>query len=273
LPFQKKSLDHLFKQLPGRHPGSIVCYCFSPGGNYYTNTGREDAVGGNMSVVPSLNYDPQLEPLPVRAAVVWGLGLPNCAATVAAPAYLSEILARVCAAGESFLSAERKAAVRNMLRFGAYKPSGRSKPSSEYLLAAALEGNFPLVNGPVDANNAVSLESGYPASIFDTDLCGSSLILRRGMPGESYVFNPSGQIIDLKDLLCVCRAEGESWLPCGNPVKDAMSTKTRETTRNVAAVIYAPVLEPRAALDAAAERFARLLGTECGAAETGWSVI
>jgi DNA/RNA-binding domain of Phe-tRNA-synthetase-like protein len=226
-----------------------------------------------MSVVPSLNYDPRLEPLSVRAALVWGLGLPDCAATASAPAYLAELLARVRAAGEAFLTAERKTAVRNMLRFGAYKPAGRSKPSSEYLLAAALEGSFPLVNGPVDVNNAVSLESGYPASIFDMDLSGSNLLLRRGLPGESYVFNPSGQIIDLKDLLCVCRVEGESWLPCGNPVKDSMATKTRETTRNVAAVLYAPVLEPRAALDAAAERFAKLLGAECGAAETGWSVI
>ena len=236
--------------------------------------GSENAVpaGGIMSVVPSLSYDPGLAPLAVRAALVWGLDLPKCTATASTPAYVSEILARVRAAGEGFLSAERKSAVRNMLRFGSYKPAGRSKPSSEYLLAAALEGSFPLVNGPVDANNAVSLESGYPASIFDLELCGANLLLRRGLPGESYVFNPSGQIIDLKDLLCVCRAEGESWLPCGNPVKDAMATKTRESTRSVAAVIYAPVSEPRAALDAAAERFASLLRTECGSEETGWTL-
>jgi DNA/RNA-binding domain of Phe-tRNA-synthetase-like protein len=226
-----------------------------------------------MRNMPSLSFDISLEPRPLRAALIWGLSMPGCPATVSAPAYLSELLSRVRAAGETFLSAERKAAVRNMLRFGAYKPAGRSKPSSEYLLAAALEESFPLVNSPVDVNNAVSLESGYPASIFDTDLCGSNLLLRRGLPGESYVFNPSGQIIDLKDLLCVCRAEGESWLPCGNPVKDAMATKTRESTRNVAAVLYAPVSEPRAVLDAAAERFANLLGAECNAAETGWSVL
>ncbi len=226
-----------------------------------------------MSLTPTLSCDPGLEPRNVRAALIWGLDLPGCPNTTSAPDFLSALLERVRTAGEGFLSAERKAAVRNMLRFGSYKPAGRSKPSSEYLLAAALQGDFPLVNGPVDVNNAVSLEWGYPASIFDMDLCGTTLLLRRGMQGETYIFNPSGQIIDLRDLLCVCRAEGSSWLPCGNPVKDAMATKTREITRNVAAVIYAPASEPRTELDAAARRFAGLLSSHCCAAGTGWSIL
>jgi DNA/RNA-binding domain of Phe-tRNA-synthetase-like protein len=159
-----------------------------------------------------------------------------------------------------------------MLRFGNYKPAGRSKPSSEYLLSAALEGEFPLVSGPVDANNAVSLEWGYPASIFDLELCGPALLLRRGRAGESYIFNPSGQSINLEDLLCVCRCEDGNWFPCGNPVKDAMATKIRESTCSLAAVVYAPSSDPRAELDAAAEKFASLLRSECGATETGWSV-
>ncbi|MBN1567468.1 MAG: hypothetical protein JXA73_06455 [Acidobacteria bacterium] len=170
------------------------------------------------------------------------------------------------------MSPERKAAVRNMLRFGSYKPSGRSKPSSEYLLAAALTGDFPLVNGPVDVNNVISLEWGYPASIFDMEICGTALLLRRGLSGESYIFNLSGQSIDLKDLLCVCRKEGSAWLPCGNPVKDAMATKIRESTQNIAAVIYAPTSEALAEINAAAERFATLLRSDCGATESGWSI-
>jgi DNA/RNA-binding domain of Phe-tRNA-synthetase-like protein len=159
-----------------------------------------------------------------------------------------------------------------MLRHGAYKPSGRSKPSSEYLLAAALKGEFPLVNCAVDVNNAVSLESGYPASIFDLELCGAALLIRRGQPGQSYVFNPSGQSIDLEDLLCVCRLEDGLWRPCGNPVKDAMATKTGEATRNIAAVIYAPAAEPAAALEKAAAQFAALLQSECGASESAFVI-
>jgi len=225
-----------------------------------------------MKAVSSLVYDPGLEPRNVRAALIWGIGLTGCPRTVSEPPWLSALLERVRSAGEAYLSPERKSAVRGMLRFGAYKPAGRSKPSSEYLLAAALEGSFPLVNGPVDVNNFVSLEWGYPASIFDLELCGTDLLLRRGFAGESYVFNPSGQQIDLLDLLCVCRREGNAWVPCGNPVKDAMATKTRESTTGVAAVVYAPSSNPSTDLEAAADRFAALLRTECGAAESGWRI-
>jgi len=225
-----------------------------------------------MRDVPTICYDPGLEPRSVRAALVWGLNMPGCVKTTSVPPYISELLERVRMVGEGFIPAARKAAVRGMLRFGTYKPSGRSKPSSEYLLAAALQGNFPIVNDPVDVNNAVSLEWGYPASIFDIELCGTELLLRRGKAGESYIFNPSGQSIDLEDLLCVCRAEGEAWLPCGNPVKDAMATKTRESTRGIAGVIYTPSVDPKEDIEAAAERFAALLHSKCGASENGWII-
>jgi DNA/RNA-binding domain of Phe-tRNA-synthetase-like protein len=216
----------------------------------------------------------------LRVALVWGLGLSSCAKTEAAPEYLGELLARVRAAGEEFLSPARKAAVRDMLRHGRYKPAGRSKPSSEYLLAAASEGDFPLVNGPVDANNAVSLEWGYPASVFDAARTGRELLVRRGAPGEAYIFNPSGQVIELEDLVCVCRRSLEApepgepgWEPCGNPVKDAMATKVFEGARDVAAVVYAPAGPEGAGLEACAERFAYLLRSECGAGGSGFSLI
>ena len=105
-------------------------------------------------------------------------------------------------------------------------------------MRAALSDAFPLVNGPVDVNNIVSLESGLPGSIFDASLSGRRLLIRRGAPGESYVFNPSGQSIDLQDLLHVCRFAGGAWEPCGNPVKDSMATKIRPETRVVVAVLY-----------------------------------
>jgi DNA/RNA-binding domain of Phe-tRNA-synthetase-like protein len=223
-----------------------------------------------MSINPAISYDPGLEPGKVRAALIWGFRLPECSKTASTPEFLSKLLNHVRDTGEGFISPARRTVVRNMLRFGHFKPSGRSKPSSEYLLTAALAGEFPLVNGPVDVNNAVSLEWGYPASIFDLDLCGAELLLRRGMEGESYIFNTSGQIIDLKDLLCVYRSEAGVWKPCGNPVKDSMATKTNESTHNVVAVIYAPITESSEYLEEAAGTFASLLMSECGAAESGW---
>ncbi|MGO8693626.1 MAG: phenylalanine--tRNA ligase beta subunit-related protein [Rectinemataceae bacterium] len=224
----------------------------------------------------SLLMDPSLDGNLLFAALVWAVGMPSCPRTESVPSYLAELLSRVRSAGEAFLSPERKAAVRNMLRHGKYKPAGRSKPSSEYLLAAALAGEFPLVNGPVDANNAVSLEWGYPASIFDLAKTGERLLLRRGAAGESYVFNPSGQEIDLEDLLVICRPvegpQGPLWSPCGNPVKDAMATKVFEDARDVVAVVYAPAADARSGIEACAARFAELLETECGAAGSGFVI-
>ncbi len=229
----------------------------------------------------SLEFDPAQDLGKVRAALVWASGLPGCPKTEAAPAYLAALMARVRGAGEAFPPAARKAAVRDMLRHGKYKPAGRAKPSSEYLLAAALEGEgligaFPLVNAAVDANNAVSLEWGYPASIFDEAKTGPQLFLRRGRAGEGYVFNPSGQVIELEDLLVVCRRSpggDKSWEACGNPVKDAMATKVFEEAHGILAVVYAPSCEPSSLLVACAARFTELLKAECGAAEAGFAIV
>lgn len=198
--------------------------------------------------------------------------MPGCPRTESVPAFLAALLERVRAAGEGYLAPERKAAVRDMLRHGSYKPAGRAKPSSEYLLAAALADDFPSVNGPVDANNAASLEWGYPASVFDAAKAGSALFLRRGAPGEAFVFNPSGQTIGLEDLIVVCRRREEAWEPCGNPVKDAMATKVLEGARDVVAVVYAPASEVPERLESCASSFRGLLMKKCGAAESGYSI-
>jgi DNA/RNA-binding domain of Phe-tRNA-synthetase-like protein len=195
----------------------------------------------------------------------------GCPATKKAPAFLQDLLDRV-QSGYQVVSAQRKAAVRNMLRYGSYKPAGRSKPASEYLLAAAADG-FPLVNGPVDVNNAVSLQWGYPASIFDATLSGWNLLLRRGTRGERYVFNLSGQTIELEDLLCICREINGAWVPCGNPVKDSMATKISATTTQVVGVICSPVEESPGDLRDAAGRFASLLASHCGATQTSFALF
>lgn len=222
-------------------------------------------------IPPSLSFSPDLVgAAPVRAALVWAFGIAEPVPESRPGPYLAALLERVRAAGPGFIAPERKAAVRDLLRHGACKPSGRAKPSSEYLLAAALADAFPFVNAPVDANNAASLEYGYPASVFDLDLIGPELLLRRGTPGSSYVFNASGQTIDLTDLLCVWRRTGsDGWEPCGNPVKDSMATKVNPLCRSVAAVVYAPAAEDPRDLRSCARTLEDLFRSECRAAETG----
>jgi DNA/RNA-binding domain of Phe-tRNA-synthetase-like protein len=157
-----------------------------------------------------------------------------------APAELARRLGELVArrAGEDFPPAGVKDAVREMLRRGGFKPSGRNKPASEYLAQAAREGRFPRINNLVDVNNLVSLESRLPVSLLDLEVLGERAEIRYGREGESYVFNPAGQAIELKGLVCVCRVEGETSVPVGNPIKDSMAGKLKEGTRGVVGVIY-----------------------------------
>src|SRR5262245_46129516 len=58
-------------------------------------------------------------------------------------------------------------AARQLLRHGGFRPTGRSKPASEYLLRAAGEGKLASINLAVDVANIVSLHSGLPISVVD----------------------------------------------------------------------------------------------------------
>ena len=205
----------------------------------------------------------------LRVGLVEARGL-DWSATPAGGRFAS-LLEEAKAEGEALIPPSRKTAVRSMLRYGAYKPAGRAKPSSEYLLQALLESDFPAVNPFVDAANIVSLLSGYPISILDLDKSGVRLLLRRGKAGENYVFNAGGQTIDLADLLCVCRQAGEDFLPTANPVRDSMATKIFPGAQNVAAVLYAPAGAEGRDLESACAKLVAYLGESAESAE--WTIV
>jgi DNA/RNA-binding domain of Phe-tRNA-synthetase-like protein len=203
--------------------------------------------------------DPRLDPALVCLVVAEGCTVGS------SPAPLTEALATLVGqrSGEEFPPAKIKDAVRDMLRSGGYKPAGRQKPASEYLAQAAREGRFPSINGPVDCNNILSLETGLPISLLDADEIGEAPLIRICAAGESYVFNASGHEMDLSGLLCACKADGT---PLGNPVKDSMAGKITENTKALAGFIYAPLaLYTPTSLTALGERFAELLRCHCGA--------
>ena len=197
------------------------------------------------------------------------------AAGASRPANGEASMAMSNAASGAKVVERRTHAVRDMLRNGSYKPAGRAKPSSEYLLAAALEGDFPQVNPFVNAVNLASLKYLYPMSIFDADKAGGALVCRLGAAGESYVFNSSGQTIDLEDLLCVCAKEpvrdldvsamgpAELGIPIVNPVRDSMATKLFEGAHNAIVIIYAPSGTEGADLEHAAADIAAWCGPAC----------
>jgi len=151
----------------------------------------------------------------------------------ASPAWLTALHASEAAA-PVVRSEELRRAVRDLLRHGGYKPTGRGKPSCEYLVRAAGEGQLSSINLAVDACNAVSLHAGLPISVVDLGLAAEPLQIAIAPAGSSYVFNPTGQEIDLGGLLCLFDAEG----PCANAVKDAQRTKTTPGTRRTLSVVW-----------------------------------
>ncbi|MDX9722606.1 MAG: hypothetical protein RBU37_17800 [Myxococcota bacterium] len=222
--------------------------------------------------MPKLSFSPELPP-------AFSLGL--LSATVFTPAAaqpeaalhpeLAECLAEIVARGERAWAAERASEVRKMLRFGRYRPSGRAKPASEFLLRAALEGTFPVVMPAVDVNNLSSVESGYPCSIIDAGRIEKELVLRRGREGECYSFNASGQVIALEDLLLVAESDALGGRPVANPVKDPMYAKLQADSRQLVAFVFAPRTE--SALQQCCQRFAERLERICGAVNVAWEII
>lgn len=116
--------------------------------------------------------------------------------------------------------------VRNALRATGFKPAGRNKPCPEYLARVASEGAIPSINPAADIGNAVALHSGLPVSVIDPDRLRMPLRLAVADENARYIFNPSGQEIDVGRLVCLFDADG----PCACAVKDAQRAKTTEDT-------------------------------------------
>ena len=128
-------------------------------------------------------------------------------------------------------------AVRQLLRHGGFRPAGRSKPASEYLLKAVGEGRLTAINLAVDVCNIVSLHSGLPISVVDLDRAREPFRVCVAPLGANYVFNAAGQTIDVGGLLCLFDALG----PCANAVKDAQRTKTGPETRSTLSLIWGSI--------------------------------
>ncbi|MEO0651191.1 MAG: phenylalanine--tRNA ligase beta subunit-related protein [Planctomycetota bacterium] len=131
-------------------------------------------------------------------------------------------------------SEELRAAVRDLLRHGGYKPTGRGKPASEYLVGAVTAARLSPINPAVDACNVASLHSGLPISVVDLDRARAPFSIAIAPPKTEYVFDRSGQTIDVSGLLCLDDADG----PCANAVKDSQRTKTADDTQRVLAIVW-----------------------------------
>lgn len=174
-----------------------------------------------------------VDPHPLLDAIVFRAAFPAPLAELTVPEAISSALRGDPAAPVQSSDVVR-GHVRDLLRHGGYKPTGRGKPASEYLVRASAEGALGSINLAVDLCNVVSLHAGLPVSVVDLARAEAPLRIGVAAPGESYVFNASGQTIDLGGLLCLFDASG----PCANAVKDAQRTKTNGTTRDTLTVIW-----------------------------------
>jgi DNA/RNA-binding domain of Phe-tRNA-synthetase-like protein len=175
-----------------------------------------------------------LDPHPSLRVAAFVTGFPRPLGELPPPAWLGALLALEADTPVKRDEAVREA-IRALLRHGGYKPTGRGKPSSEYLVRAVGEGALGSINLAADACNAVSLASGLPISVIDLALARAPFRIGLGAKDASYVFNAGGQTIDVEGLLCLFDADG----PCANAVKDAQRTKTSPGTLRTLSVVWA----------------------------------
>jgi len=185
-------------------------------------------------------------------------------------AYIEAELARIPDPPEA-----TQKAIRQLLKRGGFKATGRNKPASEYLVEARRRGEWPKILDCVDVMNLVSLESGFPISILDLGRLdalhpGRELCVRFGQEGERYVFNQAGHIIDLNGLLGLAIDGGEMPIAgsastpgemLANPVKDSVPTKVQAGASSVLIAIYASrLVADEAMVRDVAARFAKPFG-------------
>jgi DNA/RNA-binding domain of Phe-tRNA-synthetase-like protein len=175
----------------------------------------------------------RVAPHPSLALGAFTTELPRPLSDMQSPAELLALL-RLDAAAPLERDETVRAAVRDMLRHGGYKPTGRGKPASEYLVRAAGEGKLGPINLAVDACNAVSLHSGLPISVVDAERVEPPLEAAIVDGDQRYVFNASGQELRVAGLLCLHDAAG----PCANGVKDSQRSKTHDGTRHTVSVVW-----------------------------------
>lgn len=175
----------------------------------------------------------RIEPHPALCAQAFTSDFPRPLGELPSPAGLTALFTLEADAPVRRDEALREA-IRALLRHGGYKPTGRGKPSSEYLVRAVGEGQLGSINVAVDACNAVSLASGFPISVIDLERAREPFAVALGAADANYVFNASGQVIDIEGLLCLCDADG----PCANAVKDAQRTKTTPATTRTLSLVW-----------------------------------
>ncbi len=149
--------------------------------------------------------------------------------------------------GESAATDPVIACVRAAFKAAGKDPS-RYRPSSEALTRRVIAGNpLPVVNAAVDIGNVVSVMTGVPVGVYDTEKIDGRLTLRIGEEGEHYDTVSRGAI-SLDRMILLADETG----PMGTPYSDSVRTAVDDHTRDILIVLYGLNMDV-AIIEAAAE--------------------
>ena len=148
------------------------------------------------------------------------------------------------------------------------KDPGRWRVSSEALYRRVRQGReLYRINSVVDVNNLVSLETGFSLGSYDRDHLKGELVLRRGLPGESYA-GIGKDAVELENMPLLSDEAGA----VGSPSSDSTRAMVTMKSRRFLTVIYSfsSREEVEKALALASSRFEELAGAQgiiCGIVE------
>jgi DNA/RNA-binding domain of Phe-tRNA-synthetase-like protein len=151
------------------------------------------------------------------------------------------------------------AAARSLYKALGLDPT-KYRPSNEALLRRALKGE-PLyrINTLVDALNLASLRFQLPFGLYDLAKVEPPVVLRKGLPGESYE-GIRKALVHVEGRPVLVDARG----PFGNPTSDSARTMITLDCRRALVVVYAPVSSTEARLREVLRGTADLLMRYCG---------
>jgi DNA/RNA-binding domain of Phe-tRNA-synthetase-like protein len=164
---------------------------------------------------------------------------------------------------ESLAEAEPIRAIRALFRSWGMDPS-KYRPASEALLRRVVQGKgLYRVSNVVDVGNLVSIETGWPLGCYDRSRINEPVVLRRGLPGESYE-GIGKKTWNLEGRPVLADPAG----PFGSPISDSTRSMITESAKDIVVVIYIPEKSPDAAAESAMKRLCERLTAFAGASAT-----
>jgi len=112
----------------------------------------------------------------------------------------------------------------------------KHRPSSEALLNRALkQKSLYSVNSLVDVANWCALDFLLPNGAYDRRKISGNIVLRKGMPGESYI-GLNHNVVNLHNRYTLVDDRG----PFGSPITDSARTSINEQTTVTLFIIFSP---------------------------------